>query len=286
MRPLRAALLATLVLLVLGSLVADAKRPNVGSRRRHHHQGESLAKPTDFMRGVLEERFKSKHADSIPELRQHGAAGQYNVGAGIYDVTGQIAEIGFMGYAVPGQVGGGIQLRQRARAFVFVDANSGARVVYISIDMCMGFQMVKLGVIDRLQDMFGPTMYTHANVMISGTHTHATPGGVGGTALVDITTFGFSKENYAAAVEGIFQAIVNAHNNVQPATIKVNVGQCDGCNINRSPSAYLLDPDRNQYPNNTDHAMSVLRIENSETGAEIGMVSWFAVHGQSLVPTR
>jgi neutral ceramidase len=193
------------------------------------------------------------------------------------------------GYAVPEQKGAGIHQRLRSRAFVFVDTNPGSagkRVVYVSIDLCMGFEMVKLGVIERLQKKFGPDLYSHANVLISGTHTHATPGGIGGTVLVDITTLGFIKENYEAAVEGIFQSIVRAHNNVQPATIKINVGQCDGCNINRSPSSYLLDPERGQYANDTDHAMTVLRIANAQTGAEIGMINWFAVHGTSLNNTN
>jgi neutral ceramidase len=144
---------------------------------------------------------------------------------------------------------------------------------------------VKLNVIDRLTALYGPDVYTHDNVIISGTHTHATPGGLGGTVLVDLTTFGFIKENHNAAVDGIVLSIQRAHENIQPAVMKMNIGQCDGCNINRSPSAYLLDPDAVNYVNNTDHEMTVLRIE-STNGTELGMVSWFAVHGTSLNNTN
>jgi len=259
-------------------------------KRVYHHQGESLGNPDQFLEGVDTERFvaEARLADLL-EARESAGPGQFQVGAASYDVTGQIAEIGFMGYAVPGQTGSGLQLRLRARAFVIVDATPGSagnRVVYVSLDLCMGFEMVKLEVIEMLQGKFGPDMYTHANVLLSGTHTHATPGGLGGTVLVDITTFGFIKENYNAAVLGIFNAIVEAHHNVEPATIKMAVGQCDGCNINRSPSAYLLDPERGQYANNTDHDMTVLRIESKQSGREIGMINFFAVHGTSLNNTN
>jgi neutral ceramidase len=288
-----------------GAGVAPLKpRPSTTPKphqRVRHYQGETLAKPESMLHGLHSERFidEAKLAAALdshllqqqPLLKQQLGAGagpgQFEVGAGSADVTGQVAEIGFMGYAVPDQKGDGLQMRLRARAFVIVDANpasQGKRVAYVSVDLCMGFQMVKIAVIEMLQGKFGPDMYTHANVLISGTHTHASPGGLGGTVLVDITTFGFIKENFDAAVKGIFNAIVKAHNSVEPASIKLAVGQCDRCNINRSPSAYLLDPEaeRAAYPNNTDHAMTVLRIEGTTTGREIGMINFFAVHGTSL----
>jgi neutral ceramidase len=52
----------------------------------------------------------------------------------------------------------------------------------------MGFEIVKTEVVARLNKTFGPNLYTDKNVLMSGTHTHSTPGG---TALVDITTLGF-----------------------------------------------------------------------------------------------
>lgn len=221
--------------------------------------------------------------------KSSGVTGRYSVGVGIGDVTGQVAEFGFMGYASPEQKGTGLLQRPRARAFVFVDDNPesktyGSRVAYVSMDLCMGFHMMKQNVLDALAARFG-ALYTDANVLISGQHTHATPGGIGGAVLVDLTTLGFSKENHFAAVNGIVRAIVQAHNSVQPAVVKLAVGQCDGCNINRSPSAYLLDPDASQYANNTDHEMTVLRIE-SANGTQLGMLSFFAVHGTSLNNTN
>jgi hypothetical protein len=59
----------------------------------------------------------------------------------------------------------------------------------------MGDQMVKYAAVEKVQAVLGTSLYTHDNIIFSGTHTHGTPGGLGGTALVDITTFCFLKRN-------------------------------------------------------------------------------------------
>lgn len=66
-------------------------------QRRYHHQGESLKKPGEFLDGVNEARFREAFETSYKNTRKsEGTPGNYSVGAGIADVTGQIAEIGFM----------------------------------------------------------------------------------------------------------------------------------------------------------------------------------------------
>ena len=51
-----------------------------------------------------------------------------------------------MGYAMPTQIGKGIHLRQYSRAFVIADATKKSRVVFVSIDACMGTQIMKMQV--------------------------------------------------------------------------------------------------------------------------------------------
>jgi neutral ceramidase len=192
-----------------------------------------------------------------------------------------------MGYAVPKQRGRGLLQRMRSRAFIIGDLNKEEnRVVYVSVDNGMGFQIVKTEVVDRLNKTFGPNLYTDKNVLMSGTHTHSTPGGTGGTALVDITTFGFVKENWEACVNGIVQSIIRAHQNLQPGTIKMNIGQVDNANINRSPASYMNNVDRGEYPYNTDHEMTVLRFESADGTTEIGTINFYPVHAVSLNNTN
>jgi neutral ceramidase len=195
--------------------------------------------------------------------------------------------VGFMGYAVVSQHGRGLLQRMRSRAFIIGDVNKTEnRVVYVSVDNGMAFQIVKSEVADRLNKSFGSNLYNDKNVIISGTHTHSTPGGTGGTALVDITTLGFVKQNWEACVDGIIQSIKRAHNNLQLGRIKMNIGQVDNANINRSPASYLNNIDKGEYSANTDHEMTVLRFESIDGKKEIGMINFYPVHAVCLNNTN
>lgn len=54
----------------------------------------------------------------------------------------------------------------------------------------------------RLRKFYG-NLYSVDNVIISGTHTHSTPGGFLMDLLFDIPTFGFVNETFLAYVSGI-----------------------------------------------------------------------------------
>jgi neutral ceramidase len=67
----------------------------------------------------------------------------FQVGSGIYDVTGPAAELGMMGYAMLEQKTAGIHQRLRARAFVIASPCNGKRVAFVSADAGQIFQGVK-----------------------------------------------------------------------------------------------------------------------------------------------
>lgn len=78
------------------------------------------------------------------------------------------------GYADPVQYTRGVHTRLYARCFVFANANDskGKRAVFCSGDLPMLSQNIKRHVIALLQKDYGD-LYTHDNVMLSGTHTHS-----------------------------------------------------------------------------------------------------------------
>ena len=82
----------------------------------------------------------------------------FRVGVGMYDMTGPSVEINFMGYAAPGQRGSGIHQRLRARAFAFEDETK--RAGFVSVDGGMGSDLVKMRVMDRLNQELGNGVYT------------------------------------------------------------------------------------------------------------------------------
>jgi neutral ceramidase len=220
-------------------------------------------------------------ASSLPDASPPSTSERFEIGTGIYDITGPAAERGMMGYAMLDQTTAGIHTRLYARAFV-IGSPGGKRVVFVSADLLAVFQGVQQQVIERLRRDFGD-LYTEANVLLSATHTHSGPGGTSHHVVYNATILGFDAAGFEAVVDGIYRAIVRAHDNVAPGRIRIATGELLGASINRSPAAYARNPaaERARYAHDTDTQMTLLRLE-SESGAELGAISWFGVHGTSM----
>jgi neutral ceramidase len=190
------------------------------------------------------------------------------------------AQTGMMGYAMSNQSTAGIHFRLRSRAFIISDGTK--RVVFVSTDSAMIFTSVKREVVLALQRKYGD-VYSHDNVMLSGTHTHAGPGGYSEYSMYLITTLGFTKGNWLTIIDGIVNSISIAHDNLKDGKILMNSGELLDSNLNRSPFSYLNNPadERAKYKHDVDKDMTLLRFEDMN-GNEIGMVNWFPVHGVSM----
>ncbi len=206
----------------------------------------------------------------------------FNIGAGIYDITGPAAEQGMMGYAMINQQTMGTHSRLWARAFVIESPCNGKRVVFVNVDLGQVFQAVKEKVVQKLRTKYGD-LYVDENVLITAMHTHSGPGGYSTYALYNFSTLGFSRKNFDTIVDGIVVAIERAQNNMTKAQIKIARGQLPGIGFNRSPQSYELNPkkERAQYPSNVDTEMTLVRFDSLE-GKPIGMINWFPVHGVSM----
>ena len=58
------------------------------------------------------------------------AGAQMRVGTGIFDATGEVAQVNFMGYAMMNQVGAGLHQRLRARAYYVDDGEKNIVFVF------------------------------------------------------------------------------------------------------------------------------------------------------------
>jgi neutral ceramidase len=226
---------------------------------------------------------------------KHHHHSPYLVGVGKADITGPISDVQMMGYANPEQIAGGLHTRLFARSVIVVDNNSyennghetgNNRVVFVNLDACMASQAVTFTVIERLHAMYG-TMYSAENVVLSGTHTHSGPAGYLQYIIYDITGLGFVKETFDALVDGIVLSIVRAHEGLAPGRLRAGTARIDGANVNRSPTAYVKNPEAERllYADDVDKDMTLLRIEDMK-GRGIGAFSWFAVHGTSMNNTN
>ncbi|XP_052203621.1 neutral ceramidase 2-like isoform X2 [Diospyros lotus] len=212
-----------------------------------------------------------------------GVNGELLIGVGSYDMTGPAADVNMMGYANMDQNTAGVHFRLRARAFVVAESPQGARFAFVNLDAGMASQLVTIRVIERLQSRYG-NLYTEDNVAISGTHTHAGPGGYLQYLLYSITSLGFVPQSFDAIVTAIEMSIAQAHESLKPGSIFVNVGDVENAGINRSPSAYLLNPaeERARYGRDVDTEMTLLKFVDGESRKSIGAFSWFATHGTSM----
>ncbi len=220
----------------------------------------------------------------LPHETTRSGGSVYLIGTGIYDITGPAAEVGMMGYAVMEQKTAGIHTRLRSRAFIIGDADR--RVVFVSADLGMLFQMVKVKVCEKIAanaDL--AKYYNEKNVLLSATHTHNGPGGYSGYFLYDVTVNGFVKKNFNVIVDGIYLSILRAHNNLKRGRILVAQGTIEGCGGNRAEIAYNNNPaaERATYDGTTDTTMTLLKFVTLD-GEEIGMVNWYGVHPDSIGP--
>ncbi|MCG3040338.1 neutral/alkaline ceramidase [Streptomyces sp. S1A] len=222
---------------------------------------------------------------AAPGQADTAGAGSYLVGRGIADATGEVAEVGMMGYGRTDQQAQGLHNRLRARAFVIADrardGSAGERVALVVVDSPMIFSSVHQAVLRALDERYGG-LYNARNTMITATHTHAGPGGYSHHLLYNITTLGFHAKTFDAVVRGIVEAVGRAHADLAPAELSLSHGELRGASANRSRAAFDRNPAdvKAHFPDAIDPLTTLLRIERQ--GRLVGAVNWFATHCTSM----
>lgn len=208
---------------------------------------------------------------------------RYEVGRGIADITGPVAEVNFAGYADTSQLGDGLHTRQHSRAFVIRDRATGRRVVHVVADIAFILQSLRDAVLERLTSRYGGR-YTEQNVMLTATHTHAAPGGFSHHPLYNLP-YGFEAQNYRGIVNGIVASIARADADVAPADLAVSTSRVAHGNAQRSRQAFNRNPagDRRYFPTGTDTTSTTLQVRRG--GRLVGAINWFPVHATSM-PTN
>ncbi|KAM8775017.1 neutral ceramidase isoform 2-T2 [Rhynchonycteris naso] len=206
----------------------------------------------------------------------------FHIGVGQADCTGQVADINMMGYGKTGQNARGLLTRLYSRAFIMAEPNGLNRMVFVSVDIGMISQRLRLEVLNRLKSKYG-SLYRRDNVILSGTHTHSAPAGYFQYTVFVIASEGFSNRTFEYMVTGIMKSIEMAHKRMKPGKLFINKGNVDGVQINRSPYSYLQNPlsERARYSSNTDKEMLVLKMVDLN-GDDLGAISWFAIHPVSM----
>lgn len=191
-----------------------------------------------------------------------------------------------MGYADSAQSGTGLRQRLYTRAFIIGSVSDPSRrVVYLVLDTQSGDTAIRDGILQNLRAL-GPEyhVYTKDSIAVTGTHSHSGPGAWLNYLLPQITSMGFNKDSYEAIVNGSVLAIQRAHQSLAPGRLSYGQKEVNNANANRSPSAYLRNPEaeRDRYSSDVDKTLTLLKFERAVDGQPLGILTWFAVHGTSL----
>lgn len=212
---------------------------------------------------------------------------QYLLGVGKADITGPIVEVNMMGYADPNQVGSGLRQRLYSRAFIIGDIDKPEdRFVYLVLDTQAGDTAVRYGIIQGLRELGTEYhLYGQNNIAVTGTHSHSGPGAWLNYLLPQITSKGFDKQSYQAIVDGALLSIRRAHRSLRPGYLNIGSIDIKNANINRSLYAYLANPEeeRAKYDSDVDKSMTLLTFKNAKNGKDLGVLTWFPVHGTSML---
>ncbi|KAI1822064.1 Neutral/alkaline nonlysosomal ceramidase [Xylaria intraflava] len=232
--------------------------------------------------------FDSERAARVNPSNTRAAAmgDKYLIGVGKGDITGPPVEINFAGYADISQVGTGLRQRIHSRAFIVGDAvNKNDRFVYLVLDTATGDTALRYGILRGIAALGAEySVYSQSNVAVTGTHSHSGPGAWWNYLLPQVTSFGFDQQSYQAIVDGAVLSVKRAHESLTEGYLDYgSVNITDG-NINRSLYAYLNNPasERAMYSDSVDKEMTVLRFQRASDSKNIGILTWFPVHGTSV----
>ncbi|KAI9881167.1 MAG: hypothetical protein M1830_007145 [Pleopsidium flavum] len=221
----------------------------------------------------------------VPLLSSAGEL--YLLGVGKADITGPVVEINMMGYADPKQVGSGLRQRLYSRAFIVGDVEKpDERFVYLVLDTQSGDTAVRHGILQGLLELSSEyELYGQENVAVTGTHSHSGPGAWLNYLLPQITSKGFDKQSYQAIVDGALLSIQRAHESLSRGYLTFGTVDIEDANINRSPYAYLANPkeERARYGSDVDKTLTLLRFQRAEDSKIMGVLTWFPVHGTSML---
>lgn len=208
-------------------------------------------------------------------------AEDYRIGRASSDITLPVWGIQMLGYVHPKQVGEGLRQRQFARTFVIADADDRTRLALVTCELAFVTHTLKLAVLERLREQLGDR-YDHANVILTGTHTHGVPGGYHHHLSASLLGGDFFPQAFEALADGVAESILRADADLQPGSIYVAQGEVEEGSANRSFVAYRNNPadERSQYSSPVDRTMTVLKFVRGD--GVVGLMNWFAVHPTSV----
>lgn len=163
--------------------------------------------------------------------------------------------------------------------------NPDDRFVYLVLDVAAGDTAQRYGILEGLAALGDDyAVYGQANVAVTGTHSHNGPGAWWNYLLPQITSTGMDPQSLNAIIDGAVLSIQRAHESLTEGYLDVGTVNITDGNLSRSLYAYLNNPEaeRAQYDSPTDQTLTMLRFQRAADGRNMGVLTWYPVHGTSM----
>lgn len=164
-------------------------------------------------------------------------------------------------------------------------ANPDDRFVYLVLDVAAGDTAQRYGILEGLAALGDDyAVYGQANVAVTGTHSHNGPGAWWNYLLPQISSLGMDLQSVNAIIDGAILSIQRAHESLTEGYLDVGTVNITDGNLSRSLYAYLNNPEeeRAQYSSSTDQTLTMLRFQRASDGLNMGVLTWYPVHGTSM----
>lgn len=208
---------------------------------------------------------------------------EFSSGFGRQDITCFIPGLGMMGYGQPHNIMKEIATPLMARA-MYLKHQDGSLVIFIHLEMAFVSMAVKARILELLQERFP---VTHANLIITASHTHSGPGGFSHYPFYNFTVPHFRNKVVETIATGACHAVDEAYKSLAPCTLtygEIEIDEKKEVAFNRSLTAHQNNPEAQAVKlreEAVDRKMRGLLVK-SEDGKLKAIINWFGVHCTSV----
>jgi len=213
----------------------------------------------------------------------------FNIGLGKEEITPNVKDAIFLGFARPDQKLSGIKEKLYARTVLF--QTKATYFIYVNIEVGFVTDSIYQTVFSKLLQNPLFKNFSRDQLHITAQHTHSSPGGYDYYPLYNMPNNGHVPKILTHITSGIVGSIEKAYKDISQATLEYQEGnfpQDSEVSFNRSLKAYFKNPEvtnKNLSPKEAA-PKKVEMLVIKKNNAIKGFINWFPVHCTSIGSTN
>ncbi len=210
-----------------------------------------------------------------------------HVGLGKEEITPDVTDAIFLGFARPNQKSLNIKEKLHARSLIF--KNSDTYWIYSNSEICFITNKLYQEVYKKLKEHDYFKDLKRDQLTLCAQHTHSSPGGYDEYAIYNIPNKGLIPKVLDRLTDGIVSSIIQAYRDLKPANLEYKEGffQDEDVSFNRVLNAYIRNPEvSNKNINKKEAAPKKVQMLVITREGKKSFINWFPVHGTSIGSTN